>query len=94
MQSIFRRYYDYALALGKSEDMELQSRITRMPRITVWQIYSVNASAWTPFDYYLQNMCLLCLDHLIKGLNTRFDTYKMHAFVPSVTGMGESGKKF
>ena len=24
MQSIFRRYYDYALALGKSEDMELQ----------------------------------------------------------------------
>ena len=45
MQSIFRRYYDYALALGKSEDMELQSRITRMPRITVWQIHSVNASA-------------------------------------------------
>ena len=89
MQSIFRRYYDYALALGKSLDMEPD-----MPRITVWQIHSVNASAWTPFDYYLQNMCLLCLDHLIKGLNTRFHTYKMHAFVPSVTGMGESGKKF
>ena len=40
MQSIFRRFYDYALALGKSLDMEPD-----MPRITVWQIYSVNASA-------------------------------------------------
>ena len=39
-------------------------------------------------------MCLPFLDHLIKGLNDRFDKYgsmihKMHAFVPSVIGMGK-----
>ena len=37
-------------------------------------------------------MCLPFLDHLMEGLNTRFDKYgsmihKMHAFVPSVIGM-------
>ena len=39
-------------------------------------------------------MCILFLDHLKEGLNTRFVAYgsmicKTHAFVPSVTGMGK-----
>ena len=39
-------------------------------------------------------MCLSFLDYLIEGLNTRFDKYgsmihKMHAFFPSVIGMGK-----
>ena len=42
----------------------------------------------------MQNLCLPFFDHLIVGLNTRFDIYdsmiyKMHAFVSSVIGMGK-----
>ena len=86
-ESIFRRCYDYAMTLGKSLDIELN-----MPRIAGRQIHCTNASASTPFDYYLRNMCLPFLDRLMEGLNTRFDKYgsmihKMHAFVPSVIGM-------
>ena len=44
-----------------------------MPRIVGRQIYRANALASTPFDCYLRNMCLPFLDHLIEGLNTRFD---------------------
>ena len=44
-------------------------------------------------------MCHPFLDHLIKGLNTRFDkyslmTHKMHAFVPSVIGMGKVERNY
>ena len=58
------------------------------------KLHRVNASASTPFDYYLRNMCLPFLDYLIEGLNTRFDKYgsmihKIHAFVPSVIRMGK-----
>ena len=39
-------------------------------------------------------ICLSFLDHLIEGLNTRFDKYgsmihKMQTFVPSAIGMGK-----
>ena len=86
-ESICRRCYDYAVTLGKSLDIG-----PNMPRIASRQIHRANGSASTPFDYYLRNMCLPFLDHLMEGLNTRFDKYgsmihKMHAFVPSVIGM-------
>ena len=63
-----------------------------MPRVAGRQMHRANASASTPFDYYLRNMCLLLLDDLMEGLNTRFDKYgsmiqKMNAFVPPVIGM-------
>ena len=65
-----------------------------MPRIAGSKIHRANTSTSTPFDYYLRNMCLPFLDHLIEGLNTRFDKYgsmipKTHAFVQSVIGMGK-----
>ena len=86
-ESIFRRYYGYALTLGKSLDIEPD-----MTRIAGWQTHRANTSASTAFRYYLRNMSFPFLDHLIEGLNTRFDKYgsmihKMHAFVPSVIGM-------
>ena len=67
-ESIFRRCYDYELILGKLLDIEPD-----MPRIAGRQMHRANALASTPFDYYLRNMCLPFLDHLIEGLNTRFD---------------------
>ena len=64
-----------------------------MPRIVGRQKHRANASASTPFNYYLRNMCLPFLEHLIEGLNTRFNKYasmiyNMHAFVRSLVGMG------
>ena len=86
-KSIFRRCCDYAVTLGKSLDIE-----PHMPKIGARQIHRANASASTPFDYYLRNICLPFLHHLLDGLNTRFNKYgsmihKIHAFVPSVIGM-------
>ena len=48
--------------------------------------------------HIFQNMCLTFLDHLIEGLNTRFDKYGsvipiMHAFIPSVIAVGEEIKR-
>ena len=61
-----------------------------MPTIAGRQIHRANASASKPFDYYLRNMCLPFLDHLMEVLSTRFDKYgsMIHKMqVPSVTGM-------
>ena len=75
------------MTLGKSLDIE-----PNLLRTVGGQIHRADAPASTPVDYYLQNMCLPFLDHLIDALNTRFDKYgsmihKMHVFVPSVIGM-------
>ena len=50
-ETIFRRCYDYAVTLGKSLDIE-----PNMPRNAGREIHCANASASTPFDYYLRNM--------------------------------------
>ena len=81
-KSILWRCHDYALALGKLLDIGPST-----PKIAGRQIHHANASASTPFDYYLQNMCLPFPEHLIEELNTGFDRYgsmiyKIHAFVP------------
>ena len=65
-----------------------------MSRIAARLIHRTNASTSTPSNYYFRNVCLSFLDYLIEGLNTRFDKYgsmihKMHAFFPSVIGMGK-----
>ena len=67
-ESIFWCCYGYAVTIGRSLDIEPD-----MPRIAGRQIHRANASASTPLDYDLQSMCLPLLDHLIEGLNTRFD---------------------
>ena len=75
------------MTLGTLLDIE-----PKIPRIAGRQIHHANASASTPSDYYLLNMYLPFLDHLMDGLNTRFHKYdsmihKMHAFIPPVIGM-------
>ena len=44
-------------------------------------------------------MCLPFLEHLIEGLNIRFNKYgsmihKMYAFIPSMIGTGKVGKNY
>ena len=48
---MFRRCHGYIVTLGKSLDME-----PNVPGIAGRQIHRANASASTPFDYYLRNM--------------------------------------
>ena len=62
-RDIFRCCYYYVVTLGKLLDIEPD-----MPRIPGRQIHRANASASTPFDYYLRNMGPPFLDHLKKGL--------------------------
>ena len=95
-ESIFWCCYDYALTLGKSLNIEPD-----ISSIAGKQIHRANASALTPFDYCLRNICLLFLDHLIERSNTRFDQYgskihKMHTFhcVKSVRIGSYSGSYF
>ena len=60
-----------------------------MPRIAACQQHRENAESDTPFSYYRKNMCLPFLDHLINGIDVRFDKYgktvlMMQALIPSV----------
>ena len=65
-----------------------------MPRIAGRQTHRANAPADTPFDYFLFNMCLPFLDHLLQGLNSRFDkhgslVHYMYGLIPSLIGEKE-----
>ena len=76
------------MTLGKSLDIEPD-----VPEIGGRQIHRANASAST-LSIITSEIRLSFLDHLIEGLNIRFDKYgsmihKMHAFVPSVIRMGK-----
>ena len=53
-ERIFRRCYDYAVTLGKLLDIKPD-----MSRIAGRQIHRANASASTPYDYYLRNMSFI-----------------------------------
>lgn len=60
-----------------------------MPRIAARQQHRANAESTTPYDYYRINMCLPFLDHLINGIDVRFDKYgqtvlSMAGLIPSV----------
>ena len=72
--------------------MEMTSLIDivpSMPRIATRQQHRENPESDTPFNYYRKNMCLPFLDHLINGIDVRFDKYgktvlMMQALIPSV----------
>ena len=73
--------------------MEMVSLINiepSMPRIAARQKHQQNADSYTPFNYYTKNMCLESLDHLINGIDVRFDkcgktVLMMQILIPSVT---------
>ena len=46
-----------------------------MPRVASRQIFCASAESYTPFQYYLKNVCYPLLDHLIQGVDNRFDKY-------------------
>ena len=63
--------------------------VTSMPRIAARQYHRRNTESWTPFNYCRKNMCLPFLDHLINGIDVRFDKYGktvliMQALIPLV----------
>ena len=80
----FSRCFEYAKEMASLIDI-----VQSMPRIATRQQHWENAEPDTPFNYYRNNMCLPFLDHLINGIDVRFDKYGktvliMQALIPSV----------
>ena len=80
----FSRCFEYAVEMASLIDI-----IPSMPRIATRQQYRENSESDTPFNYYRKNMCLPFLDHLINGIDVRFDKYvktvlMMQALIPLV----------
>ena len=46
-----------------------------MPQIVARQQHRPSAESSTLFDFYRVNMCLPFLDHIINGIDVRFDKY-------------------
>ena len=83
-KKFFARCFEYA-----SEIAGLINFTPSMPRIAVRQQHRPNAESNTPFDFYRVNMCLPFLDHMIDGIDVRFDKYgnivlAMAGLVPSL----------
>ena len=60
-----------------------------MPQIVARQQHRPSAESSTLFDFYRVNMCLPFLDHIINGIDVRFDKYgkivqAMAELVPSI----------
>ena len=84
MQSLFKRCSSQACAVAALIDIQ-----PTMPRVASRQIFRTNAESNAPFHYYLRNVCYPLLDHLIQGIDNRFDKYGrgiylMYALIPSV----------
>ena len=84
MRVFFKRCYNYACSMAK-----LVGIVPSMPGLASRQMHHENAEADTPEDYYRRNVCLPFLDHLIQGIDSRFDKYGrtillMMGLVPSV----------
>ena len=81
---LFKRYYSQACAVAALIDIQ-----TTMPIDASRQIFRVNAKSNTPFQYYLRNVYYPLIDHLIQGIDNRFDKYGstdylMYGLIPSV----------
>ena len=87
--SLFQRCYDQACALAESVDVE-----PTMPRLASRKTHRANAESNSPFQYYLRNVCYPLVDHLINGIDVRFDKYGktihlMYGLISSVTAERE-----
>ena len=83
-ESFFKRWYNYSCSMSK-----LVGIVPSMPRLASRQMHRQNAEADTPEDCYRRNVCLPFLDHLIQGIDSRFDKYGktillMMGLVPAV----------
>ena len=69
--SLFKRCYSQAFAVKAL--IYIQPNIAR---VASRQIFRVNTEPNTPFQYYLRNICYTLLDHLMQGIDNRFDKYR------------------
>ena len=82
--SLFKRCYSQACAVAGIIDIQ-----PTMPRVASRQILRAKAESNTPFQYCLRNVCYPLTDHLIQGIDNRFDKYGttiylMYGLIPSV----------
>ena len=69
-KKFFARCFEYA-----SEIAGFINVTPSMPPIAARQTHRPNAESNIPFDYYRVKMCLPFLDHIINGIDVRFDKY-------------------
>ena len=69
-QGFYKRCFRYASDIANTIGVQ-----PTMPRIASRQEHRANAEANDPEAYYRRNMCLPFLDHLIEGIDSRFDKY-------------------
>ena len=55
--------------------------VTNIPQIAACQQHQENEDSDTPFNYYRKNMCLTFRDHLINGIDVRFNKYGQTALM-------------
>ena len=77
----FSRFFEYAV--------EMASLIAIVPSIPRIPSRQQHRKEHMYFNYFRKNMCLSFLDHLINGIDVRFDKYgktalMMQALIPSV----------
>ena len=82
--SLFKRCNSQACVVAALIDIQ-----PTMPRVAFRQIFRANAESNIPFQYYLRNICYPLIDHLIQGIDNRFDkygstVYLMYELIPSV----------
>ena len=80
----FSCYFDCTVEMSSLIDI-----VTNIPQIAACQQHRENEDSDTPFNYYRKNMCLTFRDHLINGIDVRFNKYgqtvlMMQAFTLSV----------
>ena len=81
---MFKRCYSQACAVAALIYIQLNTA-----RAASRQIFRVSTEPNTPFQYYLRNICYSLLDHLIQGIDNKFDKYRstiylMYGLIPSV----------
>ena len=82
--SLFKRCNSQACVVAALIDIQ-----PTMPRAAFRQIFLANAESNISFQYYLRNICYPLIDHLIQGIDNRFDkygstVYLMYELIPSV----------
>ena len=84
VKEYFSLCFEYAVEMTSLTDI-----VPSMPRIAVCQQHRENEESDRPSTYYRKNICLLCLGHLINGIDVPFEKYgktvlKMKTLIPRV----------
>ena len=81
--AMYNRCFKYAKDLAALVNAE-----HTMPRTVGRQRHAANAPADIPYEYWLRNVYLPFLDHILVGIDSRFDKYgvvhRMAALIPAI----------